>query len=71
VQRIAKLERAHVVPTGRHRGVLEVHGEVTAGREADRCATHVPHTAQGGQGEIPDEIKLCSVLYRYTYKAIV
>lgn len=59
VQRVAKLERAHVVPAGRHRRVLEVHGEVTAGREAVRCATHVPHTAQGGQGEIPDKIEFC------------
>lgn len=63
MQRVTKLERAHVVPAGRHRRVLEVRGEVAAGREAVRCTTHVPHTAQSGQGEIPNEIKFCSVLY--------
>jgi len=68
VQRLAKPERSHVVPARRHRRMLEVHGEVTAGPEAVRYTTHVSHTAQGGQGEIPatrNQIIIRSLLILY------
>lgn len=52
VQRFAQPERAHVVPAGRHRRMLEGHGAVASGPDSVQHAAHVSHTAQGGQGEI-------------------
>lgn len=52
MQRLAQPERAHVVPAGRHRRMLEGHSAVVIRPDAVQHAAHVSHTPQGGQGEI-------------------